>query len=226
MNKSMSFSLALLFLIIGVHPSIAHEQGTARPQLLLREFVQGMPKGKLQEVSVLTASFKPGEKTVFHSHRFPVAVYILEGAFTLELEGRGPSRNCRSLSAHGDTEDAAKSADGSRRAERRPGSDPPESQPAAGDVDRNGDLRIVAYVADRRATDQPGCADVEGFSDLQIDRERLILRPGVAEHYKGADNHCDAHHNRSCPHVPPRGQDMFPEYRAGAERGNRFAMDG
>src|SRR5512141_3503788 len=90
-------------------------------------------------------------------------------------------------------------------AERRPGSDPPESHAAAGDVDRNGDLRIVAYVADRRATDQPGSADVEGLSYLQIDRVRLILRPGVAKHYEDADNdHCDARHNRSCPHVPPR----------------------
>jgi quercetin dioxygenase-like cupin family protein len=85
----MSFSLAFVFLIISL-PSIAQEQGTARPQLLLSEIVQGMPKGERQEVSVLTASFKPGDKTVFHTHRFPVTVYILEGAFTLELEGREP----------------------------------------------------------------------------------------------------------------------------------------
>jgi len=49
-----------------------------------------MPKGERQEVRVLTASFKPGDKTVFHTHRSPVAVYILEGAFTLEMEGREP----------------------------------------------------------------------------------------------------------------------------------------
>jgi quercetin dioxygenase-like cupin family protein len=36
----------------------------------------------------LTAEFKPGDKTVFHMHRFPVTVYILEGTFTLNLEGR------------------------------------------------------------------------------------------------------------------------------------------
>jgi quercetin dioxygenase-like cupin family protein len=41
-------------------------------------------------VRVLTAGFKPGDKTVFHTHRFPVIVYVLEGAFTLELEGRAP----------------------------------------------------------------------------------------------------------------------------------------
>jgi quercetin dioxygenase-like cupin family protein len=27
---------------------------------------------------------------MFHTHRFPVTVYVLEGAFTLEMEGREP----------------------------------------------------------------------------------------------------------------------------------------
>jgi len=31
----------------------------------------------------------PGDRTPFHTHRFPVTVYVLEGTFTLELEGRG-----------------------------------------------------------------------------------------------------------------------------------------
>ena len=49
-----------------------------------------MPKSDTQEVRVLTASFKPGDKTVFHTHRSPVTVYVLEGQFTLDLEGREP----------------------------------------------------------------------------------------------------------------------------------------
>ncbi len=89
MLKSMGFSLALGALVIS-SPLMAQEQGTARPDLLLRELVQGMPKGESQEVRVLTASLKPGDKTVFHTHRFPVTIYILEGAFTLEMEGRQP----------------------------------------------------------------------------------------------------------------------------------------
>ena len=89
MRKSIGFSLALAALVISL-PSMAQEQGTARPQLLLREIVQGLPTGERQEVRVLTASVKPGDKTVFHTHRFPVTVYILEGAFTLEKEGREP----------------------------------------------------------------------------------------------------------------------------------------
>jgi quercetin dioxygenase-like cupin family protein len=69
---------------------MAQEQGVIKPQLLLREIVQGMPKGERQEVRVLTASFQPGDRTLFHTHRFPVTLYVLEGAFTLEMEGREP----------------------------------------------------------------------------------------------------------------------------------------
>lgn len=39
---------------------------------------------------MLSASFAPGDRTVFHTHRFPVTVLVLEGAFTLELDGREP----------------------------------------------------------------------------------------------------------------------------------------
>lgn len=68
----------------------AQAPGLARPELVLKDVVEGMPSGGRQEIKVLTARFNPGDRTVFHSHRFPVTVYILEGAFTLELEGRPP----------------------------------------------------------------------------------------------------------------------------------------
>ena len=89
MNESRSFCLAFAVLLISL-TALAQEQGVVKPQLLLREIVQGMPKGEKQEVRVLTASFKPGDKTMLHTHRFPVTVYVLEGVFTLELEGREP----------------------------------------------------------------------------------------------------------------------------------------
>jgi quercetin dioxygenase-like cupin family protein len=69
-------------------PGLAQGPGVARPTLVHQEVVTGMPKGDRQEVKVLTATLKPGDKTVFHTHRFPVTVYILEGAFTLEMDGR------------------------------------------------------------------------------------------------------------------------------------------
>ena len=89
MNISTKLSLALAGLFIGL-PLVAQGQGAARPELVLKEAVSGMPKGEKQEVRVLTANFRPGDKTVFHTHRFPVTVFILEGAFTLELDGRPP----------------------------------------------------------------------------------------------------------------------------------------
>jgi quercetin dioxygenase-like cupin family protein len=62
----------------------------AKPNLALHQVVEAMPTGQRQDVRVLTATFKPGDRTVTHTHRFPVTVYVLEGAFTLELEGREP----------------------------------------------------------------------------------------------------------------------------------------
>ena len=71
----------------GIH---AQTPGLAMPTLVLKQSVLQMPRSDTQEVRVLTASFKPGDKTVFHSHRSPVTVYVLEGQFTLDLEGRAP----------------------------------------------------------------------------------------------------------------------------------------
>lgn len=89
MRNSMSISLALVALAISL-PSMAQDRGVAKPDLLVREIVQGMPKSERQEVRVLTATLKPGDRTPFHTHRLPVTTYILEGVFTLEMEGRAP----------------------------------------------------------------------------------------------------------------------------------------
>jgi quercetin dioxygenase-like cupin family protein len=90
MRNSMMVSAAFVALVVN-SSSMAQERSTAKPPPpLLREIVQGMPKGERQEVQILTATLKPGEKTPFHTHRFPVTVYVLEGTFTLEMEGRAP----------------------------------------------------------------------------------------------------------------------------------------
>src|SRR5690349_8344720 len=87
MNKQIKLSLVFLFLLVGL-PLATFGQGVTKPKQILSEIVQGMPVGKEQEVRVLTAEFKPGDKTVYHKHRFPVTVYVLEGTFTLNLESR------------------------------------------------------------------------------------------------------------------------------------------
>lgn len=83
-----SLIVATLIMLVAPQAVPGQDATVARPELLLREAVEGMPKGDRQEVRVLTATIKPGGKTVFHTHRFPVTVYILEGEFTLELNGR------------------------------------------------------------------------------------------------------------------------------------------
>ena len=71
-------------------PGIAQEAGIAKPDLLLRGVIGGMPRGDKQEVRVLSATLNPGDRTPHHTHRFPVTVYVIEGAFTLEMEGSAP----------------------------------------------------------------------------------------------------------------------------------------
>lgn len=87
MFKRGSFWLAGALLLVGVIGN-AQEQGVVRPQVLMREIVAGMPKGEKQEVRVLNVTFQPGDRTLFHTHRHPVTVYVLEGVFTMEIEGR------------------------------------------------------------------------------------------------------------------------------------------
>jgi quercetin dioxygenase-like cupin family protein len=89
MPRTVACALTLL-VFIGGWPTFVCSQEITRPGLVVRQLVEGMPRGEKQEIRVLTASFKPGDRTVFHTHRFPVTVYILEGAFTLEMEGRAP----------------------------------------------------------------------------------------------------------------------------------------
>ncbi len=89
MTKWRSLHIAFSVLVLSL-VAMAHEGDVIKPQLLMQELVQGMPRGDKQEVRVLTASFKPGDRTLFHTHRFPVTVYVLEGTFTMEIEGRQP----------------------------------------------------------------------------------------------------------------------------------------
>ncbi len=59
-------------------------------RIVHRALVDGMPTGDRQELRVITATLNPADRTPRHTHRFPVAVYVMQGTFTLELEGRDP----------------------------------------------------------------------------------------------------------------------------------------
>jgi quercetin dioxygenase-like cupin family protein len=88
MRHAIRIGLALVTVVL---PLVSVAQAPAPPgppAPVLREVVSGMPTGDKQEVRVIVATLKPGEMTPFHTHRFPVTVYVLEGTFTLEIEGR------------------------------------------------------------------------------------------------------------------------------------------
>src|SRR5688500_6249997 len=74
---------------VGVTRS-AEEQGMARLTPLHRQVLSTLPQGGAQEVGVLHAVLQPGDVTPYHFHRFPVTVYVIEGVFTLRLDGREP----------------------------------------------------------------------------------------------------------------------------------------
>ena len=76
-------------LTVGVTRS-AQDSGMAKLTPLHREVVSGMPALAEQEVRVLFATLLPGDVTPYHSHRFPVTVFVTEGTFTLALDGREP----------------------------------------------------------------------------------------------------------------------------------------
>jgi quercetin dioxygenase-like cupin family protein len=84
----MHQSSILIYVFAGLLLSLAN--ASAQEMTKLNELVTGMPQGEKQQIRVLTATLEPGDATVFHTHRFPVTLYVLKGAFTLELEGRSP----------------------------------------------------------------------------------------------------------------------------------------
>jgi quercetin dioxygenase-like cupin family protein len=89
MHKTLETGQAIAGLEVGVTTS-AKPTGMAKLTPLHREVLSGLPRGDIQEIRVLFASLSPGDRTAYHSHRFPVTVYVTEGAFTLELDGREP----------------------------------------------------------------------------------------------------------------------------------------
>lgn len=89
MHENASVETMIAGLKVGVNLS-AQDTGLAKLMPLHREVIKGMPNGSEQEVRVLFATLLPGDVTPYHFHRYPVTVFMLEGTFTLELDGRAP----------------------------------------------------------------------------------------------------------------------------------------
>lgn len=90
MNKWQILCLGFAGVIVVGVIAVAQGPGLVKPRIAMREVIQGMPKGNTQEVRVLNVNFEPRDRTPFHTHHFPVTVYVLDGTFTMEVEGRAP----------------------------------------------------------------------------------------------------------------------------------------
>jgi quercetin dioxygenase-like cupin family protein len=89
MHEKSNVETMIAGLTVGLTRS-AQDAGMAKLTPLHREVARGMPTAQDQEIRVLFATLLPGDVTPCHSHRHPVTVYMLEGIFTLELDGRDP----------------------------------------------------------------------------------------------------------------------------------------
>jgi quercetin dioxygenase-like cupin family protein len=76
--------------LLGISFAGAEQGVSPRPDLILQKVVEGMPKGDKQEIRMLVGVIEPGQRTVFHTHPYLVGLYVLEGTFTLEIEGQQP----------------------------------------------------------------------------------------------------------------------------------------
>ncbi|OWK23150.1 hypothetical protein AJ87_41650 [Rhizobium yanglingense] len=89
MHKVMDVHKAIAGTQLGI-TTFAGITGVAKLTVLHKELTDALPTGGIQEIRVIIARLEPGDSTPYHSHRFPVTVYMLEGVFTLELDGRDP----------------------------------------------------------------------------------------------------------------------------------------
>src|SRR4029453_10613967 len=87
MRRMSGRGAALGAAVIGLSGPVAAQE-RAPPTVILRETVEGMPRGESQEPQVPAATTPVAQRRVFPPPRFPGTVHVLDGVFTLEMEGR------------------------------------------------------------------------------------------------------------------------------------------
>jgi quercetin dioxygenase-like cupin family protein len=87
--RILGLALGSACTFLALSPAGADDLPLAKPEMVLDQIVASMPRAEKQQLRVLTATIAPGQRTPFHTHRYPVTIYVLEGAFTLDLDGNG-----------------------------------------------------------------------------------------------------------------------------------------
>jgi len=82
---------ALLLLVasclLGMPATLMAQEARPDPPAL-KQVTTEYPKADKLETRVMTATLAPGSTSPWHTHASPVAVYVVEGTFTLEFDGR------------------------------------------------------------------------------------------------------------------------------------------
>ena len=70
---------------------VAAQTEVAKPDPpVLKQVTTEFPKADRLEARIMTATLQPGTASPWHTHAAPVAVYVIDGVFTLEMEGKDP----------------------------------------------------------------------------------------------------------------------------------------
>ena len=78
----------IALVLFGCAGSALADDASARPEPpVLKQTTSEFPKGDVLEARILTATLAPGTKSPWHTHAAPVGVYVMEGSFTLEIDG-------------------------------------------------------------------------------------------------------------------------------------------
>ena len=99
MSKS-TFASIVLVVLFASSTTMAQDKHIIKPQTVISEIVEGMPKGDKQQVRVLTATFQPRDQTMFHTpfsrDRLRVGRCVYSG------EGGPTTRYCKNGRGHAD----------------------------------------------------------------------------------------------------------------------------
>jgi quercetin dioxygenase-like cupin family protein len=86
--RKFTFVCSLSAAFIANSTLFVSAQAPNKPVQIFEAVVNGMPDVTKQQIRVLTSTMQPGEKSVRHTHPFPVTIYVVEGALTLITEGK------------------------------------------------------------------------------------------------------------------------------------------
>jgi quercetin dioxygenase-like cupin family protein len=88
--RNTTFVCGLSAAIFTIVSTMALADAPNKPVQVMQAEVKGMPTDAVQDIKVMSATMKPGEKSVRHTHNFPVTLYIVEGELTLNIAGQKP----------------------------------------------------------------------------------------------------------------------------------------